>query len=139
MPVSTVPPAQQFEELWRRAAPHLGGMSKQEFLGKMATWVKNPHNKIFSFGRSSFLISVKSPGVIEFHTLGADSPRDLVRDAKGAVQAMKKVGAKHLYSFTTDPRLIEMVKATGLPFKVTQSQSMVGNQMQPAYRIDLDL
>lgn len=139
MPVSKVPPAQQFEELWRRASPHLGGMDKQQFMGKMATWVKNPKNKIFKFGGTTFMITTHQPGIVEFHVLGSTSPRDTIKDAKGAAEAMKRVGAKHLFSLTQDPKMIEMAKATGLPFKISQSQMMTGNQMQPAYRVDLEL
>lgn len=115
------------------------GLDQKKFVAQLAKLLKNPANKLLQVGNSVFLLFIKKPGVIEFHTFSTASPQELVQDAHQAIGAVKKAGAKHLYTFTSDPRLVKLVQSTGLPWKVSQSQQVIGNHASPAYRLDLDL
>lgn len=115
------------------------GLDQNKFVAQLAKLLKNPANKLLQVGNSVFLLFIKKPGVIEFHTFSTASPQQLVQEAHQAIDAVKKAGAKHLYTFTNDPRLVKLVQSTGLPWKVSQSQQVIGNHASPAYRLDLDL
>lgn len=115
------------------------GLDEKKFTAQLGKLLKNPANKLLQVGQSVFLMFIKQPGVIEFHTFSTGTPQQLKQDALAAVQTVKRAGAKHLYTFTSDPRLVKLVQSTGLPWRVSQSQQVVGSHASPAYRLDLDL
>lgn len=114
-------------------------LDQKKFTAQLAKILKNPANKLLQVRNTVFLMFIKQPGVIEFHTFSTSSPQELLQDAKGAIEVVKRAGAKHLYTFTTDPKLVKLVQSTGLPWQVSQSQQSVGKNAFPAYRLDLDL
>ena len=82
---------------------------------------------------------IKGPGIVEFHTFSIASPKELISDAKQAIEIVKKAGAKKLISYSPDARFNQLIQATGYPWKVTQSQMTIGNKAVPAYRYELDM
>lgn len=114
-------------------------LNQNKVINGIAKLLKNPANRLLQVGKSVFLMFIKQPGIIEFHTFSVGSPQELLQDAQQAINAVKRGGAKHIYTFTNDPRLVKLVQSTGLPWKVSQSQQVIGNHAAPAYRLDLDL
>lgn len=114
-------------------------LDEKKFTAQLGKLLKNPANKLLQVGQSVFLMFIKNPGLIEFHTFSTGSPQQLLQDAKQAIDVIKRAGAKHIYTFTNDQRLVKLAQSMGLPWKVSQSQQTVGNNASPAYRLDLDL
>lgn len=125
--------------IWASAQRETPGVDKGKFFGGLARMLQNPRNKLLQVKNTVFLIMVKSPGVIEFHTFTTAGPKELVDDAKKAIETVKQSGAKKLISFSPDARFNKLIQATGYPWKITQSQATIGGKAMPAYRYELDL
>lgn len=125
--------------IWESAQRETPGVDKGKFFGGLAKMLQNPRNKLLQVKNTVFLIMGRGPGVVEFHTFTVASPRELVADAKEAIEAVKKAGAKKLVSFSPDSRFNQLIQATGYPWKITQSQMTIGGKAVPAYKYELDL
>lgn len=125
--------------IWASAQRETPGVDKGKFFGGLARMLQSPRNKLLQVKNTVFLIMGKGPGIIEFHTFSTAGPKELVEDAKEAIAAVKKAGAKRLISYSPDARFNQLIQATGYPWKITQSQMTVGGKAMPAYRYELDL
>src|SRR5690242_12943824 len=114
------------EIIWASAQRETPGVDQNKFFAGLAQMLKNPRNKLLQVRNTVFLIMGKGPGVVEFHTFTVAGPKELVQDAKQAIEAVKKAGAKKLISFSPDARFNQLIQATGYPWKITQSQMTIG-------------
>jgi hypothetical protein len=127
------------EIIWQSAQREMPGQDQNKFFAGLAKLLQNPRNKLLQVRNTVFLIMGNGPGVVEFHTFSVSGPKELLADAKEAIQIVKKAGAKKLISYSPDARFNQLIQATGLPWKISQSQMTIGNKAVPAYRYELDL
>lgn len=115
------------------------GLSMDTFMRKLATALRDPKNKMIQIGNSAFLVSDKGNGVAEFHTFSAEQPQKLLKNYLGLAKTLKNMGVKKATTYSDRPEFVDLAKKSGLPVRVSQSQKMMGNAMQPVYIFELDL
>jgi hypothetical protein len=49
------------------------------------------------------------------------------------------MGFKKAFSYATSPAFVKIAEQTGLPVRTSQTQTMMGDQMVPAYRFEVDI
>ena len=95
--------------------------------------------QLLQLGNTVFLLQPKEPGTVEFHTFTIESPQDLVKRYQAGLNSLKQMGFKKAVSFAQSPAFVKIAEQTGLPVQVSQSQMMMGNQMVPAYRFEVNI
>ena len=115
------------------------GLSMDTFMRKLDTALRDPKNKMVQIGNSAFLVSMIGDGVVEFHTFSAEQPQKLLKNYLGLAKTLKNMGVKKATTYSDRPEFVDLAKKSGLPVRVSQSQKMMGNAMQPVYTFELDL
>lgn len=106
---------------------------------KLAVMIKDPKNKLVQIGNSVFLMMLKDPETVEFHTFSAETPENLIKNYVGAAQLLKSQGVKRAITYADSPGYVEIAKKTGLPVKVSQSTKVIGGVAKPVYLFELEL
>lgn len=110
-----------------------------KFLNGLGYMAKTKGTRFIQIGNTVFMIIPKSGGVVELHTSSVEPPDTIVKRWQTVPKTLKEMGFTHLISYSTSPAINKLVKKTGLPVKISQSQQMINGQMVPAYKYDLDL
>ena len=81
--------------------------------------LSKPENRIIREGNTLFFIHIINKGECKFGLIDADSPKNMLRNAQGFFEAMKKAGYKKGHGETKDPRLIKVIERMGIPVQET--------------------
>ena len=106
---------------------------------KLATMIKDPKNKLVQIGNSVFLMMLKDPETVEFHTFSSETPENLIKNYVGAAKLLKSQGVKRAVTYADSPGYLEIAKKTGLPVKISQSTKVIGGVAKPVYLFELEL
>lgn len=74
-------------------------------------------------GNTLLMYIAKEPGVVEFHTFNADSPKNLAQSVKALARMLKKAGAKTMFTTYTNPKISELFNAYGSEFPIDITES----------------
>jgi hypothetical protein len=78
-----------------------------------------PEYRIMRQGNTLFFIHIIGKGECNFALIDADSPKNMLRNAQGFFEAMKKAGYKKGHGETKNPRLISAIQNMGIPVQET--------------------
>ena len=90
-------------------------------------------------GNTLFILFPTGPGEVEFHTATIERPDVLISRFKTLAVAAHKLGVKKARTFFTDPSFLRIAQMTEYPVKIEQSSQKIGNEMRPAYKLEVDL
>ena len=128
------------DEIIRRSAEkELPGQDIEAFMRKVIALVQTKRIQLLQIGNTVFMLQPKGDGTVEFHTSTIESPSELVKRYQAGLNSLRELGFKKAVSYATSPAFVKIAEQTGLPVRVTQSQTMQGNQMVPAYRFEVDI
>lgn len=130
--------AEIIEQSARRELP---GQDMTRFMQTLGYMVQTKMVQLLQIGNTVLMLKPlpEQPGTVELHTFTIETPQDLVQRYQAAANSLRQLGFKKVLSYATSPAFVKLADQTGLPIRVSQSQTMVGNQMVPAYRFELDL
>lgn len=95
--------------------------------------------KLLQIGDTVFMLRPHPDGAVEFHTFTSEPIPALVQRFKAGVTSLKQMGFKKAFSTTNNPAFQKIAQQTGLPVRMTQTQSNIGGKMGPAFRFEVDL
>lgn len=95
--------------------------------------------RLVQFGNTVFWAQQKGPGVLDVHVFTQESPKVLAKRMTQAYQWAKERGFKMITSTLTDEEMPRLIKASGLPAKLTQTTISNGKQMVPAYQMQMEV
>jgi len=95
--------------------------------------------QLLQIGNTVFLLQPKEPGTVEFHTFTTEPIEDLVKRYQAGINTLKQMGFKKAVSYAQSPAFVKIAQQTGLPVQVSQSQTMIGGKMVPAYKFEVNL
>jgi hypothetical protein len=124
------------EQSARKEAP---GTDIPRFMQTLAYMVQRKMVQLLQIGDTVFMLKPQPDGSVEFHTFTTEPIEELVKRYKVGINSLKQMGFKKAYSYATSPAFVKIAEQTGLPVRTTQSQTMQGNQMVPAYRFEVDI
>ena len=101
--------------------------------------IQDPKNKLVQIGNSVFLMMLKDPETVEFHTFSSETPENLIKNYVGAAKLLKNQGIKRAVTYADSPGYLEIAKKTGLPVKISQSTKVIGGVAKPVYLFELEL
>ena len=127
------------EIIQRSAEKEAPGTDMTRFMQGLGYMVQKNMVQLLQIGNTVFMLKPQGDGSVEFHTFTIESPSDLVERYKAGINSLKEMGFKKAFSYATSPAFVKIAEQTGLPVRVTQSQTMQGNQMVPAYRFEVDI
>jgi hypothetical protein len=130
--------AEIIEQSARREAP---GQDMSRFMQTLGYMVQRNMVQLLQIGNTVFMLKPlpDQPGAVEFHTFTIESPQDLVKRYQAGINSLRQMGYKKAVSYATSPAFVKLAEQTGLPVRVSQSQTMMGDQMTPAYRFEVDV
>ena len=135
-PAKQMTSAEIIEKSAQKEAP---GTDMKRFMQTLAYMVQRKMVQLLQIGNTVFMLKPQNDGSVEFHTFTVESPQELVKRYQAGINSLKQMGYKKAYSYATSPAFVKIAEQSGLPVKVTQSQTMQGNQMVPAYRFEVDV
>jgi hypothetical protein len=115
------------------------GTDMTRFMQTLGYMVEKKMVQLLQIGNTVFMLKPQGDGSVEFHTFTIESPSDLVERYKAGINSLKEMGFKKAFSYATSPAFVKIAEQTGLPVRTTQTQTMQGNQMVPAYRFEVDI
>ena len=128
--------AEIIEQSARKEAP---GTDISKFMQTLGYMVQRKMVQLLQIGNTVFMLKPQPNGSVEFHTFTTEPIEELVKRYQAGINSLKQMGFKKAYSYATSPAFVKIAEQTGLPVRTTQSQTMQGNQMVPAYRFEVDL
>ena len=103
----------------------------EKYVISVANLIKNPAAKLVHLGNFVFLTLVKEPGVVEFHTMARNaSASDMAKKLIELTDYLKRLGARKIYSYATDPKYKTVTKKSRLPWIITEQQGADGKTYQ---------
>ena len=124
------------EQSARKEAP---GTDMKRFMQTLGYMVQRKMVQLLQIGNTVFMLKPHQDGSVEFHTFTTEPVDQLVKRYQVGINSLRQMGFKKAYSYATSPAFVKIAEQTGLPVRVTQSQTMQGNKMVPAYRFELDI
>jgi len=128
--------AEIIEQSARKEAP---GTDMTRFMQTLGYMVQRKTVQLLQIGNTVFMLKPQQDGSVEFHTFTTEPIETLVKRYQAGINSLKQMGYKKAYSYATSPAFVKIAEQSGLPVRVTQSQTMQGNQMVPAYRFEVDI
>jgi len=110
-----------------------------QFAARLSVAEKKGMVKLLKMHNTVFILKPMPDGVVELHTSTIETPDQLVERWKMVPNSLKQMGFKKAISYSSDPSIGKLAQRTGLPVRTSQTQRMVGNQMVPSYKFELDL
>ena len=101
--------------------------------------VQDPRTKLVNLGNTVFMVTVTRPGEVEVHTFSNESPQGLVNNFVNLTKYLKNIGVKKASTYSDDGRFRKIAEMTKLPVKISQTTKMVGNQMKPVYKYEMEM
>lgn len=95
--------------------------------------------QLLQIGNTVFMLKPLADGTVEFHTFTIESIDDLVKRYQAGINTLKEMGFKKAVSYAQSPAFVKIAQQTGLPVQVSQSQTMMGDKMVPAYKFEVNL
>ena len=95
--------------------------------------------QLLQIGNTVFMLKPLPDGTVEFHTFTIESIDDLVKRYQAGINTLKEMGFKKAVSYAQSPAFVKIAQQTGLPVQVSQSQTMMGDKMVPAYKFEVNL
>jgi hypothetical protein len=127
------------EIIQKSAEKEIPGTDMTRFMQTLGYMVEKKMVQLLQIGNTVFMLKPQGDGSVEFHTFTVESPSDLVERYKAGINSLKEMGFKKAFSYATSPAFVKIAEQTGLPVRTTQTQTMQGNQMVPAYRFEVDI
>jgi hypothetical protein len=127
------------EIIQRSADKEAPGTDMTRFMQTLGYMVEKKMVQLLQIGNTVFMLKPQGDGSVEFHTFTIESPSDLVERYKAGINSLKEMGFKKAFSYATSPAFVKIAEQTGLPVRTSQTQTMQGNQMVPAYRFEVDI
>lgn len=115
------------------------GTDMTRFMQTLGYMVEKKMVQLLQIGNTVFMLKPQGDGSVEFHTFTIESPSDLVDRYKAGINSLKEMGFKKAFSYATSPAFVKIAEQTGLPVRTSQTQTMQGDQMVPAYRFEVDI
>jgi len=115
------------------------GTDMNRFMQTLAYMMQRKMVQLLQIGNTVFLLKPLQDGTVEFHTFTIESVDDLVLRYKAGINTLKQMGFKKAVSYAQSPAFVKIAQQTGLPVRVSQSQTMMGDKMVPAYKFEVDL
>lgn len=133
-----LPSAEIIQKSAEKEAP---GTDMTRFMQTLGYMVERKMVQLLQIGNTVFMLKPvpEQPGTVEFHTFTIESPQDLVKRFQAGINSLREMGFKKATSYATSPAFVKLAEQTGLPVRTTQSQTMQGDQMVPAYRFEVDI
>lgn len=136
-------PAQKnsFDIIQESAKKEAPGQDMNRFMQTLAYMVQRKMVQLLQIGNTVFMLKPvqNEPGTVEFHTFTIESPEDLVKRYQAGLNSLKQMGFKKAVSYATSPAFVKIAEQTGLPVRTSQSQTMIGGKMVPAYKFEVDV
>jgi hypothetical protein len=95
--------------------------------------------QLLQIGNTVFLLKPLGAATVEFHTFTTEPIDDLVKRYQAGINSLKQMGFKKAVSYAQSPAFVKIAQQTGLPVQVSQSQTMMGDKMVPAYKFEVNL
>ena len=95
--------------------------------------------QLLQIGNTVFMLKPLPEGTVEFHTFTIEPIDDLVKRYQAGINTLKEMGFKKAVSYAQSPAFVKIAQQTGLPVQVSQSQTMMGDKMVPAYKFEVNL
>lgn len=127
------------EIIQKSAEKEIPGTDMTRFMQTLGYMVERKMVQLLQIGNTVFMLKPQGDGSVEFHTFTVESPQDLVKRYQAGINSLKEMGFKKAFSYATSPAFVKIAEQTGLPVRTTQTQTMQGNQMVPAYRFEVDI
>lgn len=121
------------------AKKEMPGTDMNRFTQTLAYMIQKQMVQLLQIGNTVFMLKPQGDGSVEFHTFTVEPPQDLVKRYQAGINSLRQMGYKKAVSYATSPAFVKIAEQTGLPVRVTQSQTMMGNQMVPAYKFEVDI
>jgi len=109
------------------------------FLTKIVMVLRDENKRLAKVGNTLFLLNNMGDGVVEMHTITSGNPNEFAKSAQGLAKLLKAQGLKKIVSYADRPAYIEIAKRTGMPWKISQTTRVVGEQAKPSYSFELEL
>lgn len=133
-------PTTIIQEALRRDMP---GQDIQKMMIYVAYMVKQKNTKLLQIGNTVFLVQLIGPNTAQFHTFTTEPLNVLPDRYIAGAKALKSQAIKNVIILVDNPVYVRMAQQiqqkTGMQINVTQSTMQKGNQMVPAYRIEVVL
>ena len=100
-------------------------------IGGIVNMVQQKKGAVFlvHIDNTVFLLLVNGPGVIEVHTMAADSDSSaMARAFVKLSDYLKNLGVKKAYSYSNDPRFAAVARRTRLPIRTEKMQGEDGQE-----------
>lgn len=110
-----------------------------QYTARLSVAEKKGIVKLLKMFNTVFILKPMPDQTVEMHTATIESPDQLVERWKKVPTSLKQMGFKKAISYSQDPSIGKLAQRTGLPIRITQSQRMLGNQMVPSYKFEMDL
>jgi hypothetical protein len=131
-----MPSAEIIQKSAENEAP---GTDMTRFMQTLGYMVEKKMVQLLQIGNTVFMLKPQGDGSVEFHTFTIENPSDLVERYKAGINSLKEMGFKKAFSYATSPAFVKIAEQTGLPVRTSQTQTMQGDQMVPAYRFEVDI
>ena len=128
--------SQIIEQSAKKEAP---GTDMKRFMQTLAYMMQRKMVQLLQIGNTVFLLKPLKDGTVEFHTFTIEPLDDLVKRYQAGINTIKQMGFKKAVSYAQSPAFVKIAQQTGLPVRVSQSQTMMGDKMVPAYKFEVDL
>jgi hypothetical protein len=133
---SQISSTQIIQQSLKKEAPET---DPNRFMSTLAAMMQRKVIQLVQIGNTVFLLKPMPNGVVEFHTFTIEPPENLVKRYQAGINTVKQMGYKKAISYAQSPAFVKIAQQTGLPVHVSQSQTMMGNKMVPAYKFEVDL
>ena len=101
----------------------------------LANMLATNKTRMMRAGNTLFPYTMIQPGVVEFHVINGDSPKNLGKNLKEFYDAMLKANFKMGVSTTENPQILKLAESVGIPVESRQSQRFNGKQMVPTIEV----
>lgn len=109
----------------------------QQMMGQLNQVLQEDGAKLVHIGNCVFLVLVKGKGLVEVHTMTADSDSvALARSFVELAQYLSKIGVRVAYTYSNDPKFQVIAKRTRLPFKTKEITVPGSDEPTTAYYIE---
>ena len=115
------------------------GVDPRQYAAQLSVAEKKGMVKLLKMHNTVFVLKPMPNQMVELHTATIEQPDQVVERWQKVPASLKHMGFKKMVSYSENPAVNRLVQRTGLPVKISQSQRMMGNQMVPSFKYELDL
>jgi len=115
------------------------GVDPRQYAAQLSVAEKKGIVKLLKRHNTVFVLKPMPNQMVELHTATIEQPDQVVERWQKVPNTLKLMGFKKVISYSENPSVNRLVQRTGLPIKISQSQRMMGGQMVPSFKYELDL